>query len=264
MGRLDRSFRIVAESYRILMQGTELMVLPLLSGVCMAIVGASFFFGTVYGPRSFDGPTFVAYFLFYFAAYAIGLFFQAAVIVGATERLNGGNPTVKSALEGAARRGAAILAWAMVAATVGTLLRMIHDRVGFVGRIIVGLLGASWSLATFFVVPVLVLEDRSLPASFQQSVNTFKKTWGETFVVSASVGIASAVAWVTLLAVTGLLALAGAGIFALVVGAVGAIGLFILFSALEGIYVAALYRFATHGDSGGFNRDLLANAFVPK
>jgi hypothetical protein len=58
----------------------------------------------------------------------------------------------------ASRRLVPILLWAVVAATVGMALDAIHERVGFVGRIIATITGAAWSLATFFVVPVLVLE----------------------------------------------------------------------------------------------------------
>jgi hypothetical protein len=47
MGRIGRSFQLVGQSYRILMQDKELMVLPLISGAIMvAVIGAvAFGFG---------------------------------------------------------------------------------------------------------------------------------------------------------------------------------------------------------------------------
>src|SRR5262245_6447655 len=155
--------------------------------------------------------------LMYVVTYAIGIFFQAAVVAGATERMRGGDPTVGSALSAAAARIGPILLWAIVAGTVGMALRALHDRLGFVGKIVVSLLGATWSAATFFVVPVLVLEQRSISDSFGRSVKVFKETWGETMVGGASLGIAAVCAWVTLVAIVGLLAWAGAGIIALIV-----------------------------------------------
>jgi len=154
----------------------------------------------------------------------------------------------------------------VVAATVGTLLRVLRDRAGFVGKIMASIAGAAWSLATFFVVPVLVLEDLSVTASFTRSVKVFKETWGETFVGSISLGAAALVAWVTLVAVTGLLAWAGAGvIIALGVFFTGAVVLVMLFSALQGVFVASLYRYATAGQTAsGFDPDLLSGAFVEK
>jgi hypothetical protein len=269
MTRIGRSFSLVGQSYRILMQDKELMVLPLLSGICIVAVSASFFFGFGLSAAQFETRNpglYVPVFLAYVVTYAIGIFFQAAVIAGATERLRGGDPTVGSALSAAARRIGPILMWALVAATVGTLLRALRDRAGFVGRIAAAIAGAAWSLATLFVVPVLVLEDRSVMDSFKRSVSVFKETWGETFVGNVSLGAAALVSWMTLVAVTGMLGWAGAGIiFTLAVFFSGAVFLVTLFSALQGVFVASLYRYATEGHTtSGFNGDLLATAFVGK
>jgi len=251
------------------MQDKELMVLPLFSGICTVAVAASFFVGfglTSDLIRAHNPVVYLPLFLMYVATYAIGIFFQAAVIAGATERLRGGDPTVGSALSAAVRKVGPILFWAVVAATVGTLLRVLRDRAGFVGKIAAAIAGAAWSLATFFVVPVLVLEDLSVAESFKRSVSVFKATWGETFVGNISLGAAALVSWVTLVAVTGLLAWANAGIIiTLTVFFAGVVFLVMLFSALQGIFVASLYRYATerHATSG-FDGNLLASAFVPK
>ena len=267
MGRIGRSFQLVAQSYRILMQDKERMVLPLLSGAIIAVVVSSFAFGFGLDSARIErhGPDiYFPVFLMYVAAYAIGIFFQAAVIAGATERMRGGDPTVRFALAAAGRRIGPILMWAVVAATVGMIIRVIHDRVGFVGKIIASLVGAAWSLATFFIVPVLVLEEQSVPQSFRQSLTVFKRTWGETVVGGISLSAAAMVAWVTLVAVVGLLALV-IGFGALVIGGIGAIGLGIFFSALQGIYVASLYRYATESRAAsGFDQALFDQAFVPK
>ncbi len=268
MGRIARSFELVGQSYRILMRDKELMVLPLVSGVIMAVVVASFFLGFGLwgaGIERRGGPAvYVPIFLMYVVTYTIGIFFQAAVVAGATERMRGGDPTVGSALAAAWRRLGPIVMWAIVAATVGMALRAIQDRVGFIGKLVAGFAGAAWSLATFFVVPVLVLEERSIAGSFTQSVSVFKKTWGETVTGGASLGIAAFAAWATLIAATGLLAYV-VGVAAVVVFFAGAILLAIFFSALQGVYVASLYRYAIEGlPPDGFDRALLDQAFVPK
>jgi hypothetical protein len=267
MGRIGRSFQLVGQSYRILMQDKELIILPLISGVVIAAVVASFAFGFGLDAARVErhGPdVYLPFFLMYVATYAIGIFFQAAVIAGATERMRGGDPTVGSALGAAGRRLGSIVMWAIVAATVGMIVRAIHDRVGFVGKIVAGLIGAAWSLATFFVVPVLVLEDRSIGESFTRSVSVFKKTWGETVVGGVSLGMAAFCAWVTLIAIVGLLATV-VGEMALAVFAVGAILLVIFFSALQGVYVASLFRYATEAQTdSGFDKSLFDQAFVAK
>jgi hypothetical protein len=265
MQRIARSFRLVAQSFHVLMQDRELMILPLLSGIVMAAVVASFAFGA--GITTIDAPgpeSYLPLFLMYVALYAVGLFFQCAVVAGATERMRGGDPTVTSALAAASRRMSAIVLWALLAATVGMVLRAVQDRVGFIGKVVVAMVGAAWSLATFFVVPVLVLEDVSVKDVLGRSFNVLRGTWGETFVGGASLGIAAFCAWVTLVAVTGLAA-SLIGTPALLLFGVGAILLMIFFSALQGVYVASLYRYATEGAvAAGFDRDVLSAAFVPK
>lgn len=268
MGRIGRSMQLVGQSYRILMQDKELMVLPLISGLCIAAVAASFFFSMDIGANEFDKTNpahLAASFAFYVITFAVGIFFQAAVVAGATERMRGGNPTVSTALGAAWKRIGAILLWALVAATVGIILRSVQERLGFVGKLIAGFAGVAWSLATFFMVPVLVLEDHSVHESFTRSVATFKKTWGESMVGNLSIGAATIVGWVTLVAVAGLIAWAGAGWLALAVFFAGAILLVIVSSALQGIYLASLYRYATDGSvPAGFDRNSLEQAFVAK
>ena len=51
-----------------------------------------------------------------------------------------------------------LLPWAIVSATVSLVLRAIEERAGIVGRIVVGLVGLAWSLVTFLVLPILVVE----------------------------------------------------------------------------------------------------------
>src|SRR3954466_14477287 len=156
MGRIRRSFELVRHSYRILMQDKELMILPLISGVIIlgAVVGVALGFGLDTSRIERHGvDTYVPLFLMYVASYAIGIFFQAAVVAGATERMRGGDPTVRWALAAARRRVLPILMWDIVAATIGMVIRAIHDRIGFVGKILSSVIGAAWSLATFFVVP---------------------------------------------------------------------------------------------------------------
>ena len=267
MGRIGRSFQLVGQSYRILMQDKELMILPLISGavIITAVAAFAFGFGVDSSKLQARGPElYVPVFLLYVVTYTVGIFFQAAVIAGATERMRGGNPTIGSALAAAKSRIGSIVMWAIVAATVGMVLRAISERLGFVGKIIVGLIGAAWSLATFFVVPVLVLEEETVRGSFHRSLEVFRKTWGETVVGGINLGVAAVCAWITLFAVSGLLAML-IGAPALAFFAAGAVFLMVFFSALQGVYVASLYRYATNGEpTPGFDKALFDQAFIQK
>ena len=100
--------------------------------------------------------------------------------------------------------------------------------------------------------------------SISRSVGLFKKTWGETVVGGASLGVAGFCAWVTLVALTGpdrldcgtncTRGVLCRGYF-----------LMVLFSALQGVFVASLFRYASGGGTTpGFDNELLEQAFVPK
>jgi hypothetical protein len=272
MGRIGRSLLLVSQSYRVLIRDKELMVLPLVSGTAIALVCASFFLAFGVKPEMVarrEPAALIPLFLMYLVAYSIGLFFQAAVIAGATERLNGGDPTLGSALSAARRRIGPLLLWATLAATVGVILRQIQEQTGIIGKVVVGLVGAAWSIATFFVVPVLVLENLSLRESMTRSLAVIRETWGESLVGNLSIGVIAAFAWACLVALLGLVAWSGAGIWvSLGVGFVGAATLMAFFSTLQGIYVATLYRFATGGANSlaasGLDADLFGSAFKPR
>jgi hypothetical protein len=266
----------LAQSCRVLMQDKELMILPVISGFIILTVAASFLVpvwmlapqgaATAEGFRiGFNVPT-LALFGFYVVSYTVGIFFQCAIVAGASERLAGGDPTLGSALGAAWKRFPAILAWGVVAASVGMLLRAVEERSGWIGKIVVSLLGAAWSLATFFVVPVLVLEERSMGDTFKRSFQIVKERLGEALIGGGSIWFAAVfVFWLPLGLTVGLLFAAGLPFAALIAAAVGFAAGLVFFSALQSVYVASLYRFATVGVAPvGFDAQDFSAAFRRK
>ena len=150
MGRIGRGFSMMKQSFALLRKDKELMVLPLLSGVAIAIVVASFFFGMGLHKEGADVERLegtagvVTAFVLYVITYTVAFFFQAALVAGASERLRGGDPTVGSALGAASKRFLPIVMWAIVAATVGMILRAIQDKSELLGKIVAGIAGMSW------------------------------------------------------------------------------------------------------------------------
>ena len=76
--RFARSFELVGQSFRLLMQDKELMVLPLVSGLVTAVVVATFFvgFGLSFALMAHPQPLIaLPIFLMYVATYFVGIFF---------------------------------------------------------------------------------------------------------------------------------------------------------------------------------------------
>ena len=72
----------------------------------------------------------------------------------------------------------AIVAWSLFTGLVGLIIRMIEERVGLVGRWIIGLIGLAWSVASVFAVPIIVVgaEGAHPLRILKTSAATLKKT----------------------------------------------------------------------------------------
>ena len=106
-------------------------------------------------------------------------FFNVALVSVADSRLAGGHATVNDGLEVAWQRKGKIFQWALFSATVGIVLRMIQERSAWLGRLITGLVGIGWTLASYFVLPLLAAEDVGPAEALQRSAEMFRETWGE-------------------------------------------------------------------------------------
>jgi uncharacterized protein DUF6159 len=284
MGRFSRSWDLVAQSFAILWADKQLMLFPVLSGISCVIVtlllgagGLAAFLPAIRAagitaqnfPHTARSPEFAtAMFVFYLANYFVIVFFNMALVGVANSRLTGGNWTFDQGLQLAWKRKWVILQWAFVAATVGMVLRAVSERAGFVGRIVISIIGVAWNIACYFVVPVLAFEDLSPGAALYRSAELFTETWGERVVGGFSLGLVFFV-----LILPGFALWIGAirlwGPSGMVVGGMVMIGYFLLLSvmssAVQGIFNAALYRYACdQAVPPGFSRDLIQAAWSPK
>jgi len=279
---LVHSWSLIKASAGVLSRDKELLVFPLLSSICSLVVVATFVLPMM-GMGLLDGlhqdsagipiALYALAFVFYLIQYFVIFFFNSALVGAAMIRLDGGDPTVGDGLGIAFRKVVPILGYAAIAATVGLILRSLQERAGFLGRIVVGLLGVAWTVATFLVVPVLVTRDVGPIDALKESAELLKKTWGENLIGQGGVGVAFGLIY-ALLAVGGfavvffvvtltrnmtLVAIAVAVIaFAFILAA-------LIHAALSGIYSAALYRYATAQDTpAGFDARLLERSFAVK
>ncbi|MCP4418536.1 MAG: hypothetical protein GY805_18105, partial [Chloroflexi bacterium] len=160
-----------------------------------------------------------------------------------------------------------IFGYAVIAATVGTILRMISERSGAIGKLVVSLIGFVWTIATFLVVPVLVVEDVGPLDAVKRSASLLRETWGEQIAGNLSVGlIFGIISFLVIIVGVPLVFVAVAtGSVALIVTAVALIvlllmGISLVSSTLSGIYTAAVYRYATTGDTDGYFEDEMVQA----
>jgi len=281
MGRIVQTWELIGDSFAILKSDKELMVLPIFSGIFCVLVsivilgGGALFLVPLSGPLAINAANphsmpqgfWVVLFLFYLANYFVIVFFNVALVSAASSRLAGGHATINDGLEAAWQRKGRILQWAFLSATVGILLRMIEERAAWLGRIVIGLVGMAWTLASYFVVPVLVVADVGPAEALQRSADLFRQTWGEEVAGGFSFGLIF-----TLLALPAVaLPFLGRnlGPTGMMAGATLAVlywlTLAVVSSAVQGIFIAALYRYAkTKQVSPGFRLENFSQAWQPK
>ena len=282
---IGRSFRLVKLCLRVLAVDKELAFFPIFSSigvllVVLAFMGVSIGIGALdrIDEGNFGAGDIIVALAFYFLAYFVIIFFNSALVFAAHERLAGGDPNIRSGLRGASHRIISIFLWAAIAATIGLILqilnRMARERggvSGIIGQIVVGLIGAAWTLVTYFVVPLIVIEHRSLGDAFKTSLGMVRRTWGEQVVANFGLGIAAFLAYLIAAGIGALLflvlsPLGAAGIaVAIVVGVVLVASVAVIFATLDGIYKAALYNYATNGEVPSlFDADVVQGAFRPQ
>jgi len=268
---IGRSLQLVKTSWEILMADKKLLAFPILSGIVTILVLISFILPILFtGAFGNAGSilSIIVLFLFYLVSSFVVVFFNTALIACVNAKLNGKTMSVSEGLGVASRHLPAILGWAIVSATVGLILHLLQDRAGFIGDIILAMVGGVWSLVTYFVVPVLVLEDKGVIGSMKESVSLIKKTWGESIVGAGSMALIFVVLGIlAALGVFGALLLGNATVFiaAFAIFLLLVVILAVVYGAMQGIFVTALYTYAKTGSvPSAFNHDLIANAFAPK
>ena len=279
--RFQRSWDLAAACMRLLLEDKSLLVFPLLSSIAVVLVVGSFavpllplagFLSSRAAEHTLSSLTYVALFLFYWLQFSIIVFFNTALVEVAMRRFDGKSATIGEGLQRAWSRLPTILVYALIAATVGTVLRIVAERVGLIGRIVIGLIGFAWTVATALVVPVLAAEDIGPLDAVRRSVELIKKAWGEDIIGNAGIGLVFGVVHFVVMLSGGFLTIAAFAAHDIALGVVLLIALILAVcllalaqTALQGIYAAALYRYAS-GDpiSGSIDRALLEDAFRKK
>jgi len=264
--------------WQVLKQDTNLLIFPLISGLCCLLLLASFALPLYFtgrwqppgggAPAAHQAAYYGVLFLFYLCNYFVVIFFNAGIIACATVRMSGGNPTVGDGFRAAAARLPAIAGWAVLSATVGLILRLIEDRSKWVGRIVAGLLGMAWTVVSFLVVPILVVENKSPIAALQESTALLKKTWGEQVAGNVGFGLMFFLLALPAFAVIVLSLFSGnVAIIAvcILLAVIYLIGLGLVQSALQSIFQAALFLYARDGRvPEGFEAEVLGTAMLRK
>jgi hypothetical protein len=271
------SWSMIKASFKVLQSDKELIVFPIFSAIAVLVLTALFaipmFVGgflEVVSARGMQFADYLVLFLFYLLQYLIIFLSNTALVAAAMIRLRGGDPTVADGLKVAFDKIVPIFLYALIAATVGMLLSAAKRDGKILTNIVVSLIGFVWTVATFLVVPVLAMEDVGPLEAIKRSVMYLKKTWGEQLVGSFSISAVFNLAiflvlLLTVFAIFFLLQMTSLIWPAVVIGLIAALVVMMIGLAsttLNGIYTAAVYQYASTGESGSFfEKETIQQAF---
>jgi hypothetical protein len=280
----EESFTILKDCLRLLQKDPEIILYPFLAGVSVTLVTIGFGFAlwdthyqyVVFGDsaepwRLLDDPIGqLILFSFYFLNYFAISFFDAALIACVVVRVHGSDPRVSTGLRFAINRWKQLIAWSLFSAFVGVILRLLEVLERKLTRktpvLVPKLLGFSWSLATVFVVPAIVIERVGPVAAVRKSMAVMFETWGERVV--AGVSLAPIKILVFGLSLSPLFVARVIELPTLKWACFGlSVTLFvttlIVFKAFDSIFNAALYLYATDGRvADGFDEGHLGHAYL--
>lgn len=286
MNAIWRGWSIAKASWTVLRKEPRLAILPVcaLLAVIAALVGAVFLIVAVArhpGFLALDESLKLAVAAFeLLAAYLfccfIVIFFNVALVSCALRYFDTGTVSIAEGLAAAARRAPQIFGWTLIAATVGLILRFISNLFAnasanpissLVGTILGGAPLVLWIAATYFVLPVLVVEGVGPIAACRRSAALIKARWRDVIGGETRFGLLILALVVPYLVVAGLL-LAPEGVPSdlvmiplLAIGAVYGFALTVVFTTLGAVFLAAVYKFADTGTSPpAFGPDLVATA----
>ena len=278
MERIKRGWKLSKQSWAVVKSDKSLLAFPIIS-VVAAIITMIIFFGGGAAMAVAIGSPWGALPLVIIGAYlltVVGVFSSVALACCATEAPEGRQTTVGQGIRAARGRMRVIFAWAAVALFVGALIAVIQSLLqevagGIVSAIVGGLAGFAWAVATFFVIPVIALDGLGPKEALKTSAHVVKERWGEGVVGSSAIGLITF--FVAILPAFAMMVLGFvlAGSSAVGGGLLITIGFLVLViamlfqSTIMAVFRVALYRYATEGDViGGFDREALESAFVPK
>jgi hypothetical protein len=281
--RLRRSWELGKASWSIMTGNPQLLLFPLIATIALLISSAAIGgigWGVIYAAgqdistetSTSNVPGLIVVVLIILVGSIVTIYFNTALTGAVLRQIDGQSATLSDGLAVANSRKQAIVGWALIMTTVGLLLAVIRDKGGVAGRVVAWIGDIAWTLATFFVVPILATHNIGPIDALKESGRLFKRTWGEQVVGNAGIGLFAFIIGLPLVLVA--LFVAGIGfatgsipvivvtliVAGLLIGLTVAIG-----STLSGIYRTVLYRWATSGEvAEGFPQEAVSGAFVPK
>jgi len=284
----QRSREVMRLSFYVIKADKELLWFPVLSSIFSAFFSLAVLFPTVLlqllqgsiNDFTWNAIYYLWLFVIYFGLALISTFFGVCTCYTAKIRFEGGDATLGQSIKYGFKRFGSVAAWASISAIWGLLMALLQNlanRLGTVGKVVLqilrGAMSFMWNIATIFVIPAITYYDLGPKAAIKKSVETLKKTWGESIIRYFGLGLMRFLFGLLGIAVFGGLSVVffiwvpviWLGITLAVLGVVYLIIMNLVFNVANMVYNTALFVYADTGSvPKGWKKDVLANTFQTK
>jgi len=270
--KLSNGWNISMNSFKVLKENKQLIIFPILSGISLMLILGSFITVLLasagWDIDGMDQPSkttnLIFIFLYYLVNYFVVVFFNTALVHCTRLYFHGEEVTIRKGLKFSLSRIGTIFAWSMFAATIGTILKFIEQNVGWVGKIIVSIVGIVWSVATFFVVPVIAYENVGPLGAFKRSSQMMKEKWGESLGARFSFGLVQLIAFIAVAIPLYFLGSIFHPIAGVALALLGSLCIMAVISASQTIFISAVYHNINGDPIKHFNQQMIDNLFEAK
>jgi hypothetical protein len=123
-----------------------------------------------------SGAVVFALIIWYLLLSIIIVLLNTATVSCAKIAMNGGNPKFSDGIREAFKRTNLIINWALFNSVIGLFMNFLNEikvakSFSYAGEI-------AWSLVTYFIVPIMVFENKGVKNSIEESQKLIKKNWG--------------------------------------------------------------------------------------
>ncbi len=164
----------------------RLLLYPVLMAVVvfaeMLLIFGSLVFGPFVGLRSLGAISYMAaLFIFYLVSTFTSTYVLVALLIGFRAYASGKPISIGESFSAASQYSKYILEWALFYSIVLMIIRALEQRLGNVGRLVLGLAaGIALSVAAAFVVPVIIDNKLGPISAMKESASFFLKNFGRT------------------------------------------------------------------------------------
>jgi uncharacterized protein DUF6159 len=270
-GKIERGWRLTQVAWRLIREDRAMSILAFagISSVFTATFLVFLFGGYFGGSHHSSARLGLVALIALYPATALGVFFNVALACAASAAFDGERMSAGEAMRIAWTKRRQVLGWSLLSAVVGVVISEIANRLPGGARLVGWLLGAAWSLATIFVVPILAIEGPGPLEAVKRSGRLVKQRWGEGLSGSIAIGAWSVVAAVPLGIVLGVGAALlkrhpAAGVITIGAALLGLVAVSTAVAATRQVFAVALYRYAIDAPIGGFAPADLEYPFTPR